>query len=315
MESHVYILAHKSEPIIKIGKANSISARAAAFGLDVIDFDRSLGILVGSNAAALRLERILHLTFDDWRVTQNDALMAHGVAYSGSTEWFLSECRERLEAFINSNKEFYGLTTIPGVDLICKPSMQPDVGDYQPTENSHPSAKHISTKEQRLEARRIRTEGALLELNHAATQVASKFNSIIARSIEEDRIISVGISEYGNQIALRLRSCREWMPGNELFMLNLDSPLGGMCIAGSHARWTLSNGEQCESVCLNILASGSQEGGIVASTLYSLIEPAIELLRHMLIDSSHHQSCNYGPDNYSPAGNQIVIEPPAPGCM
>lgn len=285
MESHVYILAHKFEPIIKIGKAISIAARAAAFGLDVIDFDRSLGILVGSDASALRLERILHLTFDDWRVPQNDALRDHGVANSGSTEWFLSECRERLDAFINSNKQFYGFTTIPGAELISKHSLSADVGDHAPAEKRHPSKQQI-TKEQRLEARRIRTEGEMHELNHAAMQVGSIFNSIIARSIEEDRIISAGISEYGNQITLSFRSNQEWMPGRELFMLSLGCSLGGMCIAGSHSSWPLSNGEHCESISLNMPASGAPEHSLVGSALYIHIEPTIELLRDIIASSS-----------------------------
>lgn len=101
--SFIYILQHKTSPIIKIGKADNVSLRASQIGS--IDPSRSFSVSV-ANRAVFDLEKILHKTFKAWKLTPSDAI-THGANIDGSTEWFRDECKARLISFLESNQDLY----------------------------------------------------------------------------------------------------------------------------------------------------------------------------------------------------------------
>jgi hypothetical protein len=112
MTSHIYVLAHKDQPRFKIGKANDILNRARTLGLSDIDFARSFGLRVASEREAHRIERTLHRVFDRWRLPTQPG------SRGGATEWFADTCRERLEAFIESNQDLLGFTQVDLTSLL-----------------------------------------------------------------------------------------------------------------------------------------------------------------------------------------------------
>lgn len=109
--SHVYILWHSSANLLKIGKANSVLDRAKAFGLDSIDLGRSVALRLKSVAQAVHVEKTLHRTFKKWSVSKDDAIAA-GIANDGATEWFSTECRERLFTYLETNSDLFDFALV-----------------------------------------------------------------------------------------------------------------------------------------------------------------------------------------------------------
>jgi DNA-directed RNA polymerase subunit F len=103
--SHVYVLAHKNEPRIKIGKANDILERVRTLGLSMFDLERSFGLQVQSERDAFRIEGALHRFFDDWRLPKVDDT-------EGATEWFKADCRIDLEAFLDGSQHILHFTRV-----------------------------------------------------------------------------------------------------------------------------------------------------------------------------------------------------------
>ena len=114
--SHVYILWHSGANLLKIGKANSVLDRAKAFGLDSIDLGRSVALRLKSVAQAVHVERTLHRTFKKWSVSKDDAIAA-GIGNDGATEWFSTECRDRLFAYLETNSDLFDFTLVSSDSL------------------------------------------------------------------------------------------------------------------------------------------------------------------------------------------------------
>ena len=97
--SNVYMLAHRTANLVKIGKANSIISRAASLRLDDFDLSKSIGLQVKTERDAFDLERILHTVFKTHRlsVAQVSGTLNHD---SGMTEWFSSDCMGRAQEFL-----------------------------------------------------------------------------------------------------------------------------------------------------------------------------------------------------------------------
>lgn len=102
--SFVYVLRHASLPLVKIGKANDVSVRSQYLG-EVIAGGTSLSL--PSERSALRIERILHRLFHQWRLSTADAT-SMGAASDGASEWFHSACHARLIEFIEGNADLLG---------------------------------------------------------------------------------------------------------------------------------------------------------------------------------------------------------------
>lgn len=109
--SHVYILWHSSANLLKIGKANSVLDRAKAFGLDSIDLGSSVALRLKSVAQAVHVEKTLHRTFKKWSVSKDNAIAA-GIGNDGATEWFSTECRDRLFAYLETNSDLFDFTLV-----------------------------------------------------------------------------------------------------------------------------------------------------------------------------------------------------------
>jgi len=98
--SHVYLLAHRTANLVKIGKANSIISRASSLCLDDFDLSKSIGLKVKTEREAFELERMLHTVFKSYRlqVEQVSSILNHS---SGMTEWFSSDCMGRAQEFLS----------------------------------------------------------------------------------------------------------------------------------------------------------------------------------------------------------------------
>jgi hypothetical protein len=102
----VYILVHRSGERFKIGKALNVLSRIKAFGISTLDLGRSEVLEVKDGADAYNLERALHRTFRRWRIPAQEILAAGG-AEDGASEWFRTECTERLNQFLNANRDLF----------------------------------------------------------------------------------------------------------------------------------------------------------------------------------------------------------------
>lgn len=96
--SHVYILAHASEPRLKIGKANDVYRRALFLGIEEFDFSSSMALRVKSERDALSVESALHKLFRNWRIQPSEINPREG-----RTEWFESSCKEVLFDYVMRN--------------------------------------------------------------------------------------------------------------------------------------------------------------------------------------------------------------------
>lgn len=105
--SHVYILRHRSEPRIKIGKANSLDGRLRRLDWPALDLERSMGLQVRSEEDAFRVERILHRAFEKWRLPAQA-----NVRGGGRTEWFDAMCIDRSMAFIKESADVLGVSIV-----------------------------------------------------------------------------------------------------------------------------------------------------------------------------------------------------------
>lgn len=103
----VYILPHERLPAIKIGKAIVTTERAESIG--GIDVGGGHELLLKSEADAFRVERILHRTFQKWRIAPKQALSI-GLPEGGYTEWFRDECHERVLQFVRANVDVFDCT-------------------------------------------------------------------------------------------------------------------------------------------------------------------------------------------------------------
>jgi transcriptional regulator with XRE-family HTH domain len=102
--SFVYVLHHRSLPILKIGKANDIGTRAN----QLAEFDRYKSFSIKTTLKGVfRIEKILHRTFSKWSLP-NLEIVKMGIISDGSTEWFSSDCLERIEKFVTANKDLLG---------------------------------------------------------------------------------------------------------------------------------------------------------------------------------------------------------------
>jgi hypothetical protein len=104
---YVYLLKHKTEPIFKIGKAVNIHNRLAEIGgVRSYDLEASRCLHVGDGPRSYRLERKLHLMFEDWSTDELGSFDGN----SGHSEMFRIECFDRVIRFIDDNKDLIGIT-------------------------------------------------------------------------------------------------------------------------------------------------------------------------------------------------------------
>lgn len=117
MAAYVYILVHKDKPRFKIGKALDIAARVAQLTYDELDFTRSRALEVEDEAAAVNLERALHRCFDKWRLSADDMVALEGERFTGYTEWFRTECFDKLLNFVDQNTELFDYSLLSSTQL------------------------------------------------------------------------------------------------------------------------------------------------------------------------------------------------------
>lgn len=96
--SCVYLLRHVSLPYIKIGRSTDPWVRAGSIGVQALDLASSTGIRLTNDAAAARLERMLHLLHWARRV-EDEALPR-----DGRTEWFEAAAFETALAFAQERR-------------------------------------------------------------------------------------------------------------------------------------------------------------------------------------------------------------------
>jgi hypothetical protein len=135
MAAYVYILVHKDKPRFKIGKALDIAARVAQLTYDELDFTRSRALEVQDEAAAFNLERALHRCFDKWRMSAEDIVSQEGERFAGYTEWFRTECFDRLMSFVDQNAELFDYKLLSSAQLQTK---------MKPANSDKPKAAYVS---------------------------------------------------------------------------------------------------------------------------------------------------------------------------
>lgn len=96
----LYLLAHKTEPLIKIGVANNVFARASALA-EPLDFSTSF-VASGSREACYRAEKVLHKLLDRHRAPPRSG--------DGGTEWFDDACSVRAMELLTVLSEDLGIS-------------------------------------------------------------------------------------------------------------------------------------------------------------------------------------------------------------
>lgn len=100
--AYVYFFAHKTEPLVKIGKAICWETRGATVGAgDIIDEDRSLIKKVVGEQAAFDLEYMLHKLFADKRKPLEQSR-------DGYTEWFCDSVMEDVNKLVRGLEDLSG---------------------------------------------------------------------------------------------------------------------------------------------------------------------------------------------------------------
>lgn len=99
---YVYFFAHKTLPLVKIGKAVCWETRGAAVGAgDIIDENKSLIKKVVGERAAFDLEFLLHKLFEDKRKPLTDSR-------DGYTEWFCDSVMEDVNKLVRGLEDLSG---------------------------------------------------------------------------------------------------------------------------------------------------------------------------------------------------------------
>lgn len=98
LTSSVYVITSIDNTKIKIGKANNVLQRISAFSYATIDYDRSFEIICRDEKAAYKIEKILHLRFDDYRICPSEI-----GSFDGSCEWFTFDVFDRIKSFITNS--------------------------------------------------------------------------------------------------------------------------------------------------------------------------------------------------------------------
>lgn len=99
---YVYFFAHKTEPLVKIGKAVCWESRGAIVGAgDIIDEERSLIKKVVGEQAAYDLEYMLHKLFEDKRKPLEQSR-------DGYTEWFCDSVMEDVNKLVRGLEDLSG---------------------------------------------------------------------------------------------------------------------------------------------------------------------------------------------------------------
>jgi len=146
MAAYVYILVHKDKPRFKIGKALDLAARVAQLTYDELDLTKSRALEVLDEAAAFNLERALHRCFDKWRLTADDMVSQEGERFTGYTEWFRTECFDRLMSFVDQNTELFDYKLLSSAQLQKKVKAT-NLGKPKATYVSRPRVKRVITPE------------------------------------------------------------------------------------------------------------------------------------------------------------------------
>lgn len=109
MTSNVYFFQHTTLPLVKIGKADDWAIRALQVGgVELIDFERSMFKEVSDSTTAYDLERMLHVMFENRRVSDPTGL-------SGGTEWFCETVMGEVRKVVRGLSTCDGLTKIKKV--------------------------------------------------------------------------------------------------------------------------------------------------------------------------------------------------------
>ncbi len=187
--SHVYVLFHRSEPRLKIGKANTVSIRAHDVIGDDIDRARSYFIGVRSARAAHKLESSLHYAFSAWRI---DGLPQN---LDGRTEWFSTLCSVRLRDYIEANLDLFRGVIFDGV---TQPSTT-----TRPVSHCMPSLSFVSK----------RTNGFSTKLLFVPKHdfAFSKPAELLAMEVVSGEFGKVSRKLYNRLLQLSAKRCHELM--------------------------------------------------------------------------------------------------------
>lgn len=201
MKSHVYLLAHRNGKRFKIGKANDIIERARCFGLRELDWASSVGLVLRSTDEALRLERILLRTFADWRLTAEEVLDDDG-AQNGATEWMRSECRNRVEAFLQHIEDVIPHSRICGDSLNCQVNSLIEPVLQAKVERERRGHEKRERDALRATLRRAQALASRAALEAAMSKARDNFWRELARHAGNGSIVGMALEDYGWNLIL-----------------------------------------------------------------------------------------------------------------
>lgn len=161
MASYVYLLAHRTEPRFKIGKAININTRLQQLGRTQFDLSKSQALAVATETDSDNLERLLHRAFAQWRLDSDQVQVSEGTRLAGHSEWFHSECRERLQAFISAN-----------IDLLQCTMIESDALQVLVAESMKQSRASVVKTPEQLEYERQREEKRKKQLDAKQNRIA-----------------------------------------------------------------------------------------------------------------------------------------------
>lgn len=144
--SYVYILQHKTLPMIKIGKADNVKERIEALGFNWLDTENSLIIKV-SHKDVFKLEGMLHKAFKKRLAPEGAAINAIGHR-DGYTEWFVSVTPQRVRELLAACDTYEH-----SIEHMCRTKLM--LGVYNNWQTKPPSQEWVSAARKSIRAKLI----------------------------------------------------------------------------------------------------------------------------------------------------------------
>lgn len=285
-KSYVYLLSHRNGKRFKVGKANDIIQRARSFNLNDIDWDNSLGLELQSAKAALRLENILLRTFENWLLSVQDVMDDQGVL-DGATEWMRSECRSRMEDFLQHVEDIHLHCRICGNVLMQQVTELTSNNLFAIAERERRNSEKLQRSEARAMLQRAEESASRALLNAALLQAKEILWRELEHHFNAGTIVGMASEGHGWNLILLGKSLddRLWQLG--LQDTHFKWPRGASGLVNSISEYQCGD----DRVCVVSLGSVFYDGWPSSQVVMSALADVTAFFRSLLpVDLSHFKA-------------------------
>lgn len=183
-QSHLYILVHASEPMFKIGIANSVEERVRQIGQRVNLAASKLAR--GSRDAVSKAEKILHVMLRESRIAK--------ISGSGGTEWFDSARMQDAMQLFKTVRDMTGLSDLEGIKVphrparkIARPIERYIEGLEHPSDANHQSGNAHTIQSIRDFVQKAKSLGGVLRPSSSGAYQAGAVEMALPRNDDTER--------------------------------------------------------------------------------------------------------------------------------